>query len=141
VWVRHLRVLTERPQPGREVSTAAVVERVEKCTACVGRLRLGRIRERGLDRPQQEIGDASGGNRSRGGLQLGRSELLLWEPGRRVAFIDDNAVVLRGIPGRHVRQLIDGAACRVELFAVVARGEMLAVDAPGIVPARDHQRV
>ena len=55
--------------------------------------------------------------RDRRGRRLERAdrERLLREPGRGIAFIDDDAVVLGRIPRRHVRQLIDGAAFVAEL--------------------------
>jgi hypothetical protein len=119
VRIGDLRVLRQSAEPRRQLSVAAPIHRVEQRSPGELRLRLGSVRERRLHCPQEQIRRAARGDRSGGGLQLAHGDLLLREPGRRVALVDEDAVVLRRIPRGHVCQLIDGAAFGAEL-----RGEM-----------------
>ena len=113
--VGDLRLLAERAEPRCQLPVTAPVERVEERAPGEGRLRLRGVGQRRLGSAQQEIRDAA--RRDRGGrrLELADRERLLREPGRGVAFIDDDAVVLRRVARGHMRQLIDGAALCAEL--------------------------
>src|SRR5690242_17457336 len=70
---------------------------------CLG---LRRVRKLRLDRTQEEIRDTPRGDGRDRSLELPHGELLLREPRRGVAFVDDDPVVPGGIARRHVRQLI-----------------------------------
>jgi hypothetical protein len=75
--IRHFRVLAEHTEVGRELSAAAVIERVVEGRLLPGRLRLGGIRKPRLTRTEQKISGAA-----RDGLELAGGERAFREPGR-----------------------------------------------------------